>query len=98
MIRCQCRSEERRLPSALVTDTSMDRVDNSMSWLLAKSAEGHSTDASGPGPYRARHELEEEKRAEQRRLELAVQRSELNPPDVRIRAWEKVLLALTSGG
>jgi len=34
--------------------------------------------------------LEEHERAQQRRLELAEQRSDLNPPDVRIRAWEKV--------
>jgi len=34
--------------------------------------------------------LEEHERAQQRRLELAEQRSDLNPPEVRIRAWEKV--------
>jgi hypothetical protein len=34
--------------------------------------------------------LEELERAQRRRLELAEQRSDLNPPDVRIRAWEKV--------
>ncbi len=34
--------------------------------------------------------LEEHERAQRRRHELAEQRSELNPPDVRIRAWEKV--------
>jgi hypothetical protein len=44
----------------------------------------------GPGPYRAPAELQEEKRAEERRSELAQQRSELNAPGVRIRAWEKV--------
>ena len=33
---------------------------------------------------------EESERAEKRRQELAEQRSALNPPDVRIRAWEKV--------
>ncbi len=33
---------------------------------------------------------EESERAEKRRRELAEQRSELNPPDVRIRAWEKI--------
>lgn len=35
----------------------------------------------------AREELE---RAEKRRRELAEQRSELNPPDVRIRSWERL--------
>ena len=33
---------------------------------------------------------EAHERAQKRRLELAEQRSDLNPPDVRIRAWEKV--------
>jgi hypothetical protein len=33
---------------------------------------------------------EESERAEKRRQELAEQRSNLNPPDVRIRAWEKI--------
>jgi hypothetical protein len=33
---------------------------------------------------------EEDERAERRRQELAEQRSDLNPPDVRIRTWEKV--------
>ena len=47
-------------------------------------------DVHGPGPYRARSELEEEQRAQLRRSRLAVQRSELNPPNVRIRAWEDV--------
>jgi hypothetical protein len=35
----------------------------------------------------AREELE---RAEKRRRELTEQRSELNPPDVRIRSWERL--------
>ena len=33
---------------------------------------------------------EEYERAEKRRRDLAEQRSDLNPPDVRIRTWEKV--------
>jgi hypothetical protein len=33
---------------------------------------------------------EESERAERRRQELAEQRSDLNPPEVRIRMWEKV--------
>jgi hypothetical protein len=33
---------------------------------------------------------EEYERAEKRRQELAEQRSDLNPPDVRIRMWEKL--------
>jgi hypothetical protein len=34
--------------------------------------------------------LEQQERAERRRLELAEQRSDLNPPGVRIRTWEKI--------
>lgn len=37
-----------------------------------------------------RQAMEEEERAQQRRLALAEQRSNLNSADVRIRAWEKV--------
>lgn len=33
---------------------------------------------------------EEYERSEKRRLELAEQRSDRNPPDVRIRMWEKI--------
>ena len=47
-------------------------------------------DVQGPGPYRAPSEVEEEERAQLRRSRLAVQRSELNLPHVRIRAWEDV--------
>ena len=40
--------------------------------------------------YRARRALEQEERAQRRRIDLEEQRSDLNPPKVRIRAWEKV--------
>jgi hypothetical protein len=40
--------------------------------------------------YRARRAFEEEERSQRRRIQLEEQRSDLNPPDVRIRAWEKV--------
>jgi hypothetical protein len=33
---------------------------------------------------------EESERAERRRQELAEMRSDVNPPDVRVRAWEKL--------
>ena len=33
---------------------------------------------------------EQYERTEKRRLELAEQRSDLNPPDVRIRTWERI--------
>jgi hypothetical protein len=40
------------------------------------------------GAERLEHERHE--REEQRRLELSEQRSDLNPPEVRIRMWEKI--------
>ena len=48
----------------------------------------HTADLVKSPAERAAHE--EFERAEKRRQELAEQRSELNPPDVRIRTWEKV--------
>lgn len=67
-----------------------DRMKNIASWRPVKDADQRCNRMWGPGPVRARSELEQEERANQRRLELAVQRSELNPPTVRIRAWEKL--------
>jgi hypothetical protein len=68
----------------------MEKIMNMVSWPLARDTDPHATRRQAPGPIRTRSEIEEEERANQRRLELAVQRSELNPPDVRIRAWEKL--------
>lgn len=53
------------------------------------------TFAPHPGSERVRTHaerlaLEERERALRRRLELAEQRSDVNPPEVRIRAWEKL--------
>ncbi len=64
---------------------------NSMSWLLANEG-GSSRPAATEliQTHRARLALEEDERAQQRRLELAEQRSDRNPPDVRIRIWEKL--------
>ena len=45
---------------------------------------------SSTSDYRARLMREEHERAEKRRVELEDQRSSLNPPDQRIRTWEKV--------
>jgi len=39
---------------------------------------------------RLRRAFENEERAQQRLAQLAEQRSDSNPPDVRIRAWEKL--------
>jgi hypothetical protein len=40
--------------------------------------------------HRARIALEEREKADRRQLELAEQRSSLNSPEMRIRAWEKL--------
>lgn len=40
--------------------------------------------------HRERLAMEENARAQQRRLDLAEQRSDQNSPEVRIRAWEKL--------
>jgi hypothetical protein len=68
-----------------------EKLMNSMSWLL-------SNDSSSSRPaateliqtHRARLALEEDERAQQRRVEMAELRSDRNPPDVRIRIWEKL--------
>jgi hypothetical protein len=39
--------------------------------------------------HRAQVLLEEEERARNRQLQLEIQRSNIHPPDMRIRAWEK---------
>ena len=44
-------------------------------------------DLVNPAERLAREEYE---RSEKRRQELAEQRSELNPPEVRIRTWERI--------
>ena len=44
-------------------------------------------DLVNPAERLAREEYE---RSEKRRQELAQQRSELNPPEVRIRTWERI--------
>jgi hypothetical protein len=40
--------------------------------------------------YRARQAVQEDARLQQRQLDLEGQRSNCNPPDVRIRHWEKL--------
>ena len=47
----------------------------------------HTGDLVNPAERLAREEYE---RSEKRRQELAEQRSELNPPEVRIRTWERI--------
>jgi hypothetical protein len=59
------------------------------SWLFENVTTAPSTAAGIITDHRARLALEEKERAQKRRVELAEQRSSANPPDVRIRAWEK---------
>jgi hypothetical protein len=68
-----------------------EKLMNSMSWLLADEAASSRPAATElTQTHRARVALEQDERAQQRRLELAEQRSDHNPPDVRIRIWEKL--------
>jgi len=57
---------------------------------FANDTAPHRTAGDLSNDYRARRALEEEERAQRRRIDLEEQRSNLNPPKVRIRAWEKV--------
>jgi hypothetical protein len=69
---------------------------SSMSWLFANGTGSASSSAPRPSAteliqtHRARLALEEDERAQQRRLELAEQRSDRNTPAMRIRIWEKL--------
>jgi len=64
---------------------------SSTSFLLKSAAAGsRPADGEFVTDYRQRLALEEYERAEKKRLELADQRSTLNGPAARIRAWEKV--------
>lgn len=71
---------------------------NQTSPLLADSISSHSNANEIVRTHRERLAMEENARAQQRRLELAEQRSDRNSPEVRIRAWEKLHgLRLPSG-
>jgi len=63
---------------------------SSTSFLLKSAAGSRPADGEFVTDYRQRLALEEYERAEKKRLELADQRSTLNGPEARIRAWEKV--------
>jgi hypothetical protein len=62
----------------------------SVSWFLAKGAGSRPRAPNVLTDYRARQAIEEYERAERKRLDLAEQHCPLNPPAVRIRAWEKM--------
>jgi hypothetical protein len=61
-----------------------------MPWLLANETAPRPSATELIQSHRARVALQEAERVQQRRDELAAQRSDRNPPDVRIRIWEKL--------
>jgi hypothetical protein len=63
---------------------------NAMSWPFKNATEPRPAPGEPLKDYRTRLAIEERERAERRRIELAEQSSNLNPPDVRIRTWEKL--------
>lgn len=63
---------------------------NSMSWTFATPANKLRTRQEILTDYRTRLAVEEEARAQQRRLDLAEQSSDANTPEARIRTWEKL--------
>ena len=63
---------------------------SSTSWLFTHDTETRRTAGDLINTHSERLAAEELARAEQRRWGLAEQRSELNSPEVRIRAWEKL--------
>ena len=62
-----------------------DATEPRLPWHMAISRTG---DLLNPAERLALEELE---RAEKRRQELAEQRSELNPPEIRIRTWKEFI-------
>src|SRR4051812_24452023 len=68
----------------------LEKSMSSMSWMFATATDGVRARQEILTDYRARLALEEEARAQQRRLDLAEQCSDANPPEARIRTWEKL--------
>lgn len=62
----------------------------SMSWLPTNESASLPSATELIQTHRARIALEEAERAQRRRAELEAQRSDRNPPDVRIRIWERL--------
>lgn len=69
---------------------SLDKVMNSMSWRFATRADRARTRQEILTDYRTLLAVQEEARAQKRRLDLAEQCSEASPPEARIRTWEKL--------
>lgn len=62
----------------------------STSWLFATRTIPNPAAGELIRAPRARLAVEQDERAKQRRRELLEQRSDLNPPHVRIRVWEQL--------
>jgi hypothetical protein len=69
---------------------SLEKLMSSMSWRFATPADKVRTRQEILTDYRTRMAVQEEARAQQRRLDLAEQCSDANPPEARIRTWEKL--------
>jgi hypothetical protein len=63
---------------------------SSPSWLFTNDAESHRKVNAVVSTYAERIALEALERAHQKRADQAEQISDLNSPEVRIRAWEKL--------
>jgi hypothetical protein len=61
-----------------------------MRWLLKSEAVVVRREPEPLSDYRARLRLEEQERAERKRMDQLDQRSSANSPETRVRAWEKV--------
>ena len=62
----------------------------SMSWSFDNGTAPRLAASEIVREHRARIALEEREKADRRQQELAEQRSSLNSPEMRIRAWEKL--------
>jgi hypothetical protein len=64
---------------------------SSISWFFANASEPRPPGARDVATaWRARAALDREELAQRKRVQQAEQRADANPPDVRIRAWEKL--------
>jgi len=61
-----------------------------MRWLMENGTASRRTVGETVREHRERIALEEREKAQRREEQLADQRSDLNSPEMRIRAWEKM--------
>jgi hypothetical protein len=67
-----------------------EKTMNSISWMSQKDAGRVRSTQEIITDYRTRLAVADEARAQQRRLDLAEQCSDSNPPETRISMWEKL--------